>query len=145
MRWLGLMLRLFSVPPGFYCWIFLAPILRRWFMDKYGAFHANQTSMCPNPLHNLWRGCYRKTSLSPQAIFLLTDPRRCSFRYLLFLFVFANTRCLFVVTLWSPVGEEPTSWLSWMWRCLVFCHFPIRCPGSGVVLDCIDSWSLPSS
>ena len=22
---------------------------------------------------------------------------------------------------------------------LVFCHFPIRCPGSGVVLDCIDS------
>ena len=28
------------------------------------------------------------------------------FRYLLFLFVFANTRCLFVATLWSPVGEE---------------------------------------
>ena len=22
---------------------------------------------------------------------------------------------------------------------LCFCHFPIRCPGSGVVLDCIDS------
>ena len=34
------------------------------------------------------------------------------FRYLLFLFVFANTRCLFVATLWSPVGEELTSWLS---------------------------------
>ena len=28
---------------------------------------------------------------------------------------------------------------------LCFCHFPIRRPGSGVVLDCIDSWSLPSS
>ena len=25
-----------------------------------------------------------------------------------------------------------------MFSC-VFCHFPIRCPGSGVVLDCIDS------
>ena len=27
---------------------------------------------------------------------------------------------------------------------LCFCHFPIWCSGSGVVLDCIDSWSLPS-
>ena len=34
------------------------------------------------------------------------------FRYLLFLFVFANNRCLFLATLWSPVGEELTSWLS---------------------------------
>ena len=25
---------------------------------------------------------------------------------------------------------------------MCFCHFPIRCPGSGVVLDCIDSLSL---
>ena len=31
------------------------------------------------------------------------------FRYLLFMFVFANSRCLFVATLWSPVGEELTS------------------------------------
>ena len=29
--------------------------------------------------------------------------------------------------------------------CVCFYHFPIWCPGSGVVLDCIDSWSLPSS
>ena len=27
---------------------------------------------------------------------------------------------------------------------LCFCHFPMWCPGSGVVLDCIDSWSLTS-
>ena len=26
---------------------------------------------------------------------------------------------------------------------LCFSHFPVWCPGSGVVLDCIDSWSLP--
>ena len=26
----------------------------------------------------------------------------------------------------------------------VFCHFPIWCLGSGVVIDCIDSLSLPS-
>ena len=30
------------------------------------------------------------------------------FRYLLYLFVFVNTRCLFVATLWSPVGKEQT-------------------------------------
>ena len=34
------------------------------------------------------------------------------FRYLLFLFVFANTRCLFVATLCSPAGGEQTSLLS---------------------------------
>ena len=28
---------------------------------------------------------------------------------------------------------------------LCFCHFSMWCPVSGVVLDCIDSWSLPSS
>ena len=26
---------------------------------------------------------------------------------------------------------------------IVFCHFPVWCPGSGVVLDCIDFGSLP--
>ena len=31
------------------------------------------------------------------------------------------------------------------WWCLLyFCHFPMLYPGSGVVLDCIVSWSLPS-
>ena len=28
---------------------------------------------------------------------------------------------------------------------LCFCYFPMWCPGSGVVLDCIDSWFLPFS
>ena len=28
---------------------------------------------------------------------------------------------------------------------LSFCHFHMWCPGSGVVLDCIDSWYVPSS
>ena len=28
---------------------------------------------------------------------------------------------------------------------LCFCHFPMWCPGSGVVFDFIDSGSLPSS
>ena len=37
-----------------------------------------------------------------------------------------------------------TSWLSCMWCFIVFCDFPVWCPGSGVVHDCIDCWSLPS-
>ena len=47
--------------------------------------------------------------------------------------------CLFLEDLWSPAGEGLTSWLSCLDVFLVFCHFPIWCPASGVVLDCIDS------
>ena len=28
---------------------------------------------------------------------------------------------------------------------LCFCHYPKCCPGSSLVFDCINSWSLPSS
>ena len=79
---------------------------------------------------------------------------------------------LFICALWSPAGKGLTSWLSFVvsncefvtfplisWvRCgtslhrylifaplltLCFGYFPIWYHGSGVVLDCIDSWSLP--
>ena len=53
------------------------------------------------------------------------------FCYSLFKFVFANTRCLFVATLWSPVGEELTFGCLECDGVVRFCHF--------VVLDCIDS------
>ena len=36
-----------------------------------------------------------------------------------------------------------TSWLSCVWCFIVFFHIPMWCPGSGAVLACIDSWSLP--
>ena len=39
-----------------------------------------------------------------------------------------------------------TTYLTLVWDVfLCFCHFPILCVGSGVVLNYIDSWSLPSS
>ena len=47
--------------------------------------------------------------------------------------------CLFIAALWSPVGKGLTSWLCCMGCLLCFCHFPMWCPGLGVVLDCIDS------
>ena len=45
---------------------------------------------------------------------------------------------LFVCALWSPAGKGLTSWLSFM---VSNCEFVLshRYPGSGVVLDCIDS------
>ena len=48
---------------------------------------------------------------------------------------------LFICTLWSPAGKGLTSWLSFVVSSvsLSLSHWY---PGSGVVLDCIDSWSL---
>ena len=48
---------------------------------------------------------------------------------------------LFICALWSPVGKGLTSWLSFVVSSvsLSLSHWY---PGSGVVLDCIDSWSL---
>ena len=59
------------------------------------------------------------------------------FCYLCFMFIMLS--CLFNAALWSPAGKgQPLGALV----CdvfLRFCHFPMWCPGSGVVLDCIDS------
>ena len=48
---------------------------------------------------------------------------------------------LFICVLWSPAGKGLTSWLSSVVSAvsLSLSHWY---PGSGVVLDCIDSWSL---
>ena len=63
------------------------------------------------------------------------------FCYLCFVFVMLS--CLFIVALLPPAGKRLKSWLSCVWCFLCFCHFPMWCPGSGVVLDCMDSRSLP--
>ena len=60
------------------------------------------------------------------------------FCYFCFMFVFVILFCLFLAVLWSPAGQAPLGSLV----CdvfLCFCHFPIWCPGSGVVLDSINS------
>ena len=43
-----------------------------------------------------------------------------------------------ICALWSPAGKELTSWLSFVVSNCEFVTFPWY-PGSGVVLDCIDS------
>ena len=66
--------------------------------------------------------------------------------YLRVVVVFAMMHCLFLAALWSPAGKElrPVGSLVYDFF-LMFCHFPIRCPGAGVVLDWYDSCLLPSS
>ena len=58
--------------------------------------------------------------------------------YFYIVFVMLSRRL--IAALWSPAGKGLTSWLLFVvlnW--LVVCYFPIWYPGSGVVLDCIDS------
>ena len=66
------------------------------------------------------------------------------FCYLCFMLVFVMPSCLFLVALLSPSGR---CWPLGSLVCGVFfcfCCFPTLCPGSGVVLSCINSWSLSS-
>ena len=79
-----------------------------------------------------------------EPLFLLTVPRRCFFCGSFSLFVFRV--CLSYCLVFSlQAGKGLTSWLSCIWCFLVFCHFPSLCPRTGVVVDCINFWSLPSS
>ena len=47
-------------------------------------------------------------------------------------------RRLFICALWSPAGKGLTSWLSFVVSAVSLSHSHWY-PGSGVVLDCIDS------
>ena len=53
--------------------------------------------------------------------------------------VFAMSLCArFICALWSPAGKGLTSWLSFVVSTVSLSHSHWY-PGSGVVLDCIDS------
>ena len=71
----------------------------------------------------------------------------CVFLWILFCylcFMSVVLSCLFIAALWSPA--EKANLLALVCNIfLCFLHFPMWCPGSGEILDCIDSWSLPSS
>ena len=107
-------------------------------------------------LYVFWTTSELKEGLVPLNMFkptsknVLTDRSKALLLLWIFLVIcsscFSLLYCLYV--LWSSVV---TSWESADLLALVrnvffcFCHFPIWCPRSGVVLDCINSWSLPSS
>ena len=53
--------------------------------------------------------------------------------------VFLMLSRLFIAALWSPAGKGQASWLLLVMFIVFFVYFPMWYPGSGVVLDCIDS------
>ena len=52
--------------------------------------------------------------------------------------------CVLIAALQSPAGKDRPLGSLVCEVLLCFCQFPMWCPGSGVVLYCIDSWSLHS-
>ena len=64
------------------------------------------------------------------------------FCYLCFVFVMLS--CLFIAVNAVTCWERANLLALLCVMCPCFCHFPMWCPGSGVVLDCIDSLALPS-
>ena len=78
-------------------------------------------------------------------IFLLTVPRRCFFCGSFMLFLSCNCYAFVCVCLYAPCGhllgkDWPLG--SRLWCLAVSLLLSHWYPGSGVVLDCIDSWSL---
>ena len=92
---------------------------RRWCIDKLGIFYPHLELRVRLVPLNMFKPSNIFTDRSKTVLLLWT------------LFVI---HVLVLACLWI------TSWKSF----LVFCHFLIWCLCSGVVLDCIESWSLPS-
>ena len=119
---------------------------RRWCIDKLGVFHANIN------IYVSWSTSELRVRLAPlnqfkpsSKIFYWPFQGGTSFVDLLCFCSFLCLLCLcalmFICALWSPAGKGLTSRLSFVVTAvslsLSHCY-----PGSGVVLDCIDSWSL---
>ena len=118
---------------------------RRWCIDKLGVFHANQISMCFDPHLNLgWGWCHETGLSSPVKYF--TDCSKVAL-LLWIIYVFRSCVCYaFVcVCLIVPCGHLlGKGWPlgSRLWSLTVSLLLSHWYPGSCVVLDCIDSWSL---
>ena len=98
--------------------------------------------MCRGPHQNKGRGWRRKTGLSPPVKYFTDRSKAVLLLWIFYVFVltcvcYVCSR-LFICALWSPAGKGLTSWLSFVVSSvsLSLSHWY---PGSGVVLDCIDS------
>ena len=65
--------------------------------------------------------------------------------WILFCYLCSRLSCLFLAALWSPAVKWLTSWFFCAPCFNVFWLFHNFCFGLGMLLDCIYSWSLPSS
>ena len=139
------MLWLLLSPPDWLYLLFMFWFIssRRWCIDKLGVFHANQTSMCLDPSED---GAPWNRSKPSSKIFLLTVPWRCFFCGPFMLFLSCFCYAFVCICLLMPCGHLlEKSWPlgSRLWCLIMKLLLSHWYPGSGVVLDWIDSWSLP--
>ena len=98
--------------------------------------------MCPGPHQNYGRGWRRETGLSPPLKYFIDRSKAVLLLWFFYVF-FSVLRLLYLCArlfkcaLWSPAGKGLASWLLFVVSNCEFVTFPF--PGSGVVLDCIDS------
>ena len=87
----------------------------------------------------------RETGLSPLVKHFTGRSKVILLFWISYVFVLSCVCYVFVhvclCALWSPAGKGLTSWLC-LWCLTVSLSYSHWYPGSGVVLDCIDSWSL---
>ena len=102
---------------------------------------------CAPLVADLFLFCYERDFMMSLSDDNLTLSTWCFFcgSFLLFMFrvchaVF-SVHCSLVVTCWERASLLALLYVMF----LMFCHFPVWFPGSGVVLDCIYSWYLPFS
>ena len=117
-------------------WSHFKSVIEHFTLNQKGGFRP-----CFYGLHGGWR---RKTGLSPPVKIIFTGRSKVVLLlcYSCLVFVMLLRVCFWclVVTCW-----ERADLLALVCDVLLcVCHFPMWYPGSGVVLDCIDSWSLPS-
>ena len=115
-------------------------------MDKLGPFSETNIYVSWSTSELRVRLAHCETDLSPPVkyFYWLFQGGTSFVDHLCYLcLVFVMLLSLFIAALWSPEGKGwPLG--SCLWCLLCFCYFPIWYPGTGVVLDCIDSWSLLS-
>ena len=86
---------------------------------------------------------HRETVLSPPVKYFIDRSKAVLLLWIIYvisvLFLLCLRARLFIDALWSPACEGLTSWLSFMMCLIVKLSLSHWYPGSGVVLDCIDS------
>ena len=98
--------------------------------------------MCRGPHQNKGRGWRRKTGLSPPVKYFTDRSKAVLLLWIFYVFVLSCVCYVLCASVycasWSPAGKGLTSWLSFVVSSvsLSLSHWY---PGSGVVLDCIDS------
>ena len=101
---------------------------------------------CSGPHQNQGRGCRLKTGLSPPVKYFTDHFKVVILLWIICVIHVLRLSCFGLCLLLPFIHLPGKSWPfdSCLWCLMCICPFPMWYPGPGVVLDCIDSWSVPS-